>query len=97
LRAGQFGSALQTGQAVVRFMSVLGPTVSIELLHERELIEAVISRKQLTQLDLEVGSRCRIRLRLPTIFPEAEVDQEKVRSEPTKPRRLRWLSRRRRK
>jgi hypothetical protein len=56
----------------------------------------VVSREQLKQLDLEVASRCRIRLRLPTIFPQAEVDQEKVRSEPTKRRRLRWFSRRRR-
>jgi|RhiMethySRZTD1v2_1073278.scaffolds.fasta_scaffold00271_11 sulfate transport system ATP-binding protein len=87
--------ALLPGDAVVRFLSVLGPTVSVELLHERELIEAVISREQLKQLDLEVGSRCRIRLRLPTIFSKAEVDQEKGRSEPTKRHRLRWLRRRR--
>jgi hypothetical protein len=50
--------------------AVLGPTVSVGLLHERELIEAVISREQLKQFAPEVGSRCRIRLRLPTIFQD---------------------------
>jgi sulfate/thiosulfate transport system ATP-binding protein len=83
--------ALLPGQAVVRFLSVLGPRVSVELLHERQLVEAVISREQLKELELAVGSKCRIRLRLPRIFPKTEVDQEKARGDTTKRRRLRWI------
>jgi sulfate/thiosulfate transport system ATP-binding protein len=87
--------ALLPKQAVVRFLSVLGPRVSVELLHERQLVEAVISREQLKELELAVGSKCRIRLRLPRIFAKTEVDQEKARSDTTKRRRLRWIRRRR--
>jgi hypothetical protein len=55
----------------------------------------VISREQLRELELAVGSKCRIRLRLPRIFAKTEVDQEKARSDTTKRRRLRWIRRRR--
>jgi sulfate/thiosulfate transport system ATP-binding protein len=93
---GPSDDALLPGQAVVRFLSALGPRVSVELLHERQLIEAVISREQLKELELAVDSKCRIRLRLPTIFAKREVDEEQARSDKTKRSRRRWGIRRRR-
>ncbi len=80
--------ALLPGTAIVRFVSSLGPRASIELLHEKQLIEAVISRETLKELELEVGSKCRIRLRLPQIFPKREVDEE-ARGDKTKKHWLR--------
>ena len=79
--------ALLPGQAIVRFVSVLGPRAAVELLHERQLIEATISREALQNLELVRGSKCRIRLRLPTIFAKKEVDQE-ARTDKT---RKHWL------
>jgi len=89
---GPSEDALLPGQAVVRFISVLGPRVQDELSHERQLVEAVVTREMLQELGLVRGGKCRIRLRLPTIFPKKEVDEE-ARGDKTK---RHWLRLRRR-
>jgi len=92
---GPSDDALLPGVAIVRFMSSLGPRASVELLHEKHLIEAVISREAMQELGLEVGSKCRIRLRLPTIFAKTEVDEE-ARGDKTKKHWLRLRTKRKR-
>ena len=56
------------GLGTVRFLSVLGPRAWVELAYGNRLIEAEIDRRQLEELDLAVGRRCAIRLRLPFVF-----------------------------
>jgi sulfate/thiosulfate transport system ATP-binding protein len=80
---GPSDDALLPGVAIVRFISSLGPRASVELLHEKHLIEAAISREAMQELRLQVGSKCRIRLRLPAIFTKTEVDEE-ARGDKTK-------------
>jgi sulfate transport system ATP-binding protein len=92
---GPSDDALLPGAAIVRFVSSLGPRASVELLHEKHLIEAVISRETMQELGLEVGSKCRIRLRLPTIFAKTEVDEE-ARGDKTKKHWLRLRPKRKR-
>ena len=67
--------AMLPGTAVVRFISALGQRAAVELLYERKLIEAETSREKLDELDLHVGDRCTISLRLPRIYPRAEGQQ----------------------
>jgi sulfate transport system ATP-binding protein len=92
---GPDDDALLPGVAVVRFISSLGSRTSVELLHEKRLVEAVISAETKKELELEVGSKCRIRLRLPTIFARTEVEEE-ARGDKTKKHWLRLPKRKRR-
>ena len=81
--------ATLSGTAIVRFISALGQRASIELLHERKLIEADVPRETLNQLQLQVGDRCTIRLRLPRIYARAEAEREVRAIEHPPKRRLR--------
>jgi sulfate transport system ATP-binding protein len=93
---GPSDDALLPGTAIVRFVSSLGPRASVELLHEKHLVEAVISRETLQELELAIGSKCRIRLRLPTIFAKTDVDEE-ARGDKAKKHWLRLRPKRKRK
>jgi sulfate transport system ATP-binding protein len=93
---GPSDDALLPGTAIVRFVSSLGPRASVELLHEKHLVEAIISRETLQELELAIGSKCRIRLRLPTIFAKTDVDEE-ARGDKAKKHWLRLRPKRKRK
>jgi sulfate transport system ATP-binding protein len=74
--------------AIVRFLSVLGHRVAVELLYERQLVEAEISREKLMELGLSVGDKCTISLRLPRIYPREEAERDaKVVDRPGQQRR----------
>jgi sulfate transport system ATP-binding protein len=62
--------AILPGVAMVRLVSALGPTASVELSYEGRLVEAEIGRDKLKELNLKVGSQCAIQLRLPWVFPK---------------------------
>jgi sulfate transport system ATP-binding protein len=95
LDAAPTEDALLPGEAVVRFVSALGPRAALELLYEKRLIEAEMPRPQLEALGILVGEKCRIRVRLPTIFPKTEVDSG-MQGDRRKRRRLRLRPERRR-
>jgi sulfate transport system ATP-binding protein len=87
------GDAILPGAAIVRFVSALGHEVAVELLYERKLVEAKISREKLMELGLTVGDKCTISLRLPRIFPREEAERHtKVVDGPGK-QRLRFRRR----
>ena len=56
------------GTGEVRFISALGAKAWVEVAYERKLVEAEIPRDRLRELQLEVGSRCAIELKLPCVF-----------------------------
>jgi sulfate/thiosulfate transport system ATP-binding protein len=90
------GDAMLPGTAIVRFISALGQRAAVELLYEKRLIEAEIGRERLTELNLAVGDRCTISLRLPRIYGKSEVEEQTdVRSPREKRLRLRLRPRRR--
>jgi sulfate transport system ATP-binding protein len=62
------------GTAIVRFISALGQRAAVELLYERQLIEAESSREKLAELDLVVGSRCAIGLRHPRVYAKTQIE-----------------------
>jgi sulfate/thiosulfate transport system ATP-binding protein len=62
------------GTAVVRFISALGQRAVVELLYERKLIEAETSREKLAELGLQVGDRCTVSLRLPSLYSTVETE-----------------------
>ncbi len=68
--------AILPGAAIVRFISPLGHRVAVELLYERKLIEAEISREKLAELGLGVGDKCPISLRLPRIYLREEAERD---------------------
>jgi sulfate transport system ATP-binding protein len=68
--------AILPGAAIVRFISALGHQVAVELLYERKLVEAEISREKLAELGLEVGDKCTISLRLPRIFSREQAERD---------------------
>ena len=79
--------AILPGAAIVRFVSALGHRVGVELLYERQLVEAEISREKLTELGLNVGDKCTVSLRLPRIYPREEAERHaKVVDRPGKQR-----------
>jgi sulfate transport system ATP-binding protein len=82
------------GTALVRFISALGQRAAIELLYEKRLVEAEMSRERLNELALSVGDKCTISLRLPRIYPKAAAEEqtgiaERVTQRPRFRRRLR--------
>ena len=84
--------AILPGAAIVRFISPLGHRVAVELLYDRKLVEAEISREKLTQLGISVGDKCTISLRLPRIY----LREEAVRDAKTVDRTSQQRRRRRR-
>jgi sulfate/thiosulfate transport system ATP-binding protein len=68
--------AILPGAAIIRFISPLGHRVAVELLYDRKLIEAEISREKLMQLGLDVGDKCTISLRLPRVFLREEAERD---------------------
>ncbi|MFL6798845.1 MAG: sulfate/molybdate ABC transporter ATP-binding protein [Xanthobacteraceae bacterium] len=64
------------GIAIVRFMSALGQRVTAELLYEKKLVEAELSRATANELALKVGGKCTVSLRLPRIYPRQEAEQQ---------------------
>jgi len=82
------------GTALVRFMSALGERAIAELLYDKRLIEAEMTRQSLQDLGLKVGSKCTISLRHPRIYPRQEAEEqtrvaERAAARPRKRRRLR--------
>jgi sulfate transport system ATP-binding protein len=79
--------AMLPGAAIVRFVSALGHEVVVELLYDRKLVEAKISREKLVELDLKVGDKCTISLRLPRVFSREQAERDtKVIDRPGKQR-----------
>jgi len=76
LGAANQADAILPGAAIVRFISTLGHRVAVELLYERKLIEAEISREKLAELGLGVGDKCPISLRLPRIYLREEAERD---------------------
>jgi sulfate transport system ATP-binding protein len=77
------------GTAIVRFMSALGQRVSVELLYEKRLIEAEMSRDRLGELGLQVRDKCVVSLRLPRIYARQEAERQTGIAERTANRPLR--------
>jgi hypothetical protein len=77
------------GTALVRFMSALGRRVAIELLYEKRMIEAEITRETLEELGLRVRDKCAVRLRLPRIYAKREAERQTAVSERAAKRPLR--------
>jgi sulfate/thiosulfate transport system ATP-binding protein len=67
--------------AIVSFLSALGSRASIELLYERQLIQCELSRDQLKELDIKVGSKCAIAIRYPRFFARQEVERNVAANE----------------
>jgi sulfate transport system ATP-binding protein len=77
------------GTALVRFMFALGRRVTIELLYEKRMIEAEITRETLEELGLRVRDKCAVRLRLPRIYAKREAERQTAVSERAAKRPLR--------
>ena len=82
------------GTAIVRFISALGNRATVELLYEKKLVEAEIGRETLAELQLSVGAKCTISLRLPRIYAKREAEEQtgiadRATSRPRFRRRLR--------
>jgi sulfate transport system ATP-binding protein len=74
--AASTADARMPGTAIIRFVSALGQRVSVELLYQKRLLEAELSREKATELGLKVGARCAISLRLPRIYARHEAEQQ---------------------
>jgi sulfate transport system ATP-binding protein len=83
------GAALLPGEATVRFVSALGQRASVELLYEGRLIQAETTREKLGLLGLNVGDRCTISLRQPSIYPRSEAEKS-ARAEGAHSARIRF-------
>jgi sulfate/thiosulfate transport system ATP-binding protein len=82
--------AILPAAAIVRFISPLGHRVAVELLYDRKLVEAEISREKLAQLGISVGDKCTISLRLPRIYLRDQADRDaRVIDRPGQQRRRR--------
>src|SRR6185436_18129001 len=82
------------GTALVRFISALGQRAVAELLYERRLIEAELTRQTLQELGLQVGSKCTISLRHARVYARHEAEEqtrvaERAAVRPRKRRRFR--------
>jgi sulfate transport system ATP-binding protein len=62
--------------AIIRFVSARGQRAAVELLYEKRLIEAEVSREGLNELGLSIGDRCTISLRLPRIYSKREAEKQ---------------------
>ena len=81
------------GVAIVRFLSLAGPRASVELSHNRKLIEAELSHERAQELDLKVGNKCVVRLRSPRIFAKSKVVEIQTEAKKARRRQLRFLLR----
>jgi sulfate/thiosulfate transport system ATP-binding protein len=82
------------GTARVRFISALGQRTITELLYEKRLIEAEMTRQTLQELGLQAGSKCTISLRHPRVYARQQVEEqtrvaERAAVRPRKRRRFR--------
>jgi sulfate/thiosulfate transport system ATP-binding protein len=82
------------GTALVRFMSALGQRAVVELLYERRLIEAELTREMLQELRLQAGNKCTISLRHARVYARHEAEEqtrvaERAAARPRKRRRFR--------
>jgi sulfate transport system ATP-binding protein len=92
-RASMLGARLP-GSALVRFVSALGQRAIAELVYEKRLIEAEMTRQTLQELGLTTGSKCAISLRHPRVYARQEAEKqtrvaERAAARPRKRRRLR--------
>ena len=62
--------------AIMRFVSARGQRAAVELLYEKRLIEAEVSREGLNELGLSIGGKCTISLRLPRIYAKREAEKQ---------------------
>jgi len=62
--------------AIMRFVSARGQRAAVELLYEKRLIEAEVSRERLNELGLSIGGKCTISLRLPRIYAKREAEKQ---------------------
>jgi len=62
--------------AIMRFVSARGQRAAVELLYEKRLIEAEVSREGLNELGLSIGDKCTISLRLPRIYAKREAEKQ---------------------
>jgi sulfate/thiosulfate transport system ATP-binding protein len=62
--------------AIMRFVSARGQRAAVELLYEKRLIEAEVSREGLNELGLAIGDKCTISLRLPRIYAKREAEKQ---------------------
>jgi len=62
--------------AIIRFVSARGQRAVVELLYEKRLIEAEVSRESLNELGLSIGDKCTISLRLPRIYAKREAEKQ---------------------
>jgi hypothetical protein len=60
----------------VRFISALGQRATVELLYERRLIEAEMTRQSLQELELRVGNKCKISLRHARVYARQEAEEQ---------------------
>jgi sulfate transport system ATP-binding protein len=88
---GEAGAdARLSGSAILRFMSALGQRVSVELIYDKQLVEAELTREKADAMQLQVGNRYALSLRLPRIYARHEADQKTIaNSDATKRPRLR--------
>ena len=62
--------------AIMRFVSARGQRAAVELLYEKRLIEAEVSREGINELGLSIGDKCTISLRLPRIYAKREAEKQ---------------------
>ena len=62
--------------AIMRFVSARGQRAAVELLYEKRLIEAEVSRERLNEFGLSIGGKCTISLRLPRIYAKREAEKQ---------------------
>jgi sulfate transport system ATP-binding protein len=86
--------ATLAGPATVRFLSLVGPRATVELSHNRRLIEAELTHERVKQLDLKVGSQCVVRLRSPRVFARSKVAEIQTEAKRARRTQLRFLRRR---
>jgi sulfate transport system ATP-binding protein len=72
--------------AIMRFVSARGQRAAVELLYEKRLIEAEVSREGLNELRLSVGDKCTISLRLPRIYAKRDAEKQTGIGERAAPR-----------
>jgi sulfate/thiosulfate-binding protein len=82
------------GTALVRFISAFGQRAMAELLYDKRLIEAEMTREALQDLGLRGGSKCVISLRRPRVYAKEEAEEqtrvaERAAVRPRKRRRFR--------
>jgi sulfate transport system ATP-binding protein len=86
-----------TGAATVRFLSLVGPRATVEVSHNRRLIEAELTQERVEELALKVGSKCVVRLRSPRVFARSKVAEMQTEAKKARRTQLRFLQRRKKK